>query len=124
MQPHELDARQGQSHFNHLWQHLDADAKLVVGCGSGDVAVRVRIDIGIHPDGHSRHLAGLLCQFVDHLQFGYRLHIEAGNVVYQAQIDFSVGFTHPGKHHPGWRETSLESYLNLLTTHQVGPKAF
>ena len=102
---HVLHSQNLPQHPFHLFVE---NAELVLRQARGDVGVGVRAYIGIHADAHRRHGPHLPGQGVYHLQFGHRLHVEAGNSEREPQADVLIGLPHPGEHYPLGGEACLE----------------
>ena len=115
----------GQLHryIQHLVQHLHRDTKLVLAQARSDVLVRVRIDIRVHADSHTRLLALGNSQLADDLQLWDGFNVETSNVGIQSEVDFPVGLTDTGEDHLRRRETSLQASLNLTAAHAVTTQA-
>ena len=104
-------------------QHLDVDAKLVLGSAGGDVAVGVGVDVGVDAYGHMGRFASPAGQLVDDLELGHRLNIEAEDVVIEPQVDLPVGLAHARIHHLARVEASCKRGLDFAAAHQVDAQA-
>ena len=50
--------------------------------------------IWVQAEGDACYLALLGCQFVDDLQLGDALHVEAEDIAVEAEVDFPVALSH------------------------------
>ncbi len=85
--------------------------------------VGVGVDIGVHAQGDIGRQAACRCQFVDYLQFGYGLHIEAAYATVEGEVYLRIGLAHAGKHNLGSRETGLQCRAYLAAAHAVGSES-
>ena len=79
--------------------------------------------IGIQTEGHTSHLALGCCQFVDNLQLGNALHIEAEDVVVQTEINLPVALAYASVDDFRTGETCLDAGLYLATADTVNTQA-
>src|SRR5690554_5592598 len=106
----------------HLIESPLINAKLILFKSGSYIMMRFGIYIKINAQRHMGMLALFSGQFVDDVQFGNRLHIEAGNVVVEPQLYFPVGLPHTGKNNTRWGKARIQSTLHLKTAHTVDPQ--
>ncbi|MPN10703.1 hypothetical protein SDC9_158000 [bioreactor metagenome] len=79
--------------------------------------------VGVDTESHMSHLALGSSQFVDNLQLGNRLHVEAEDSIIKCQINFPVGLAHSGKHDFIGRESGFDCRTNFSAAHTIGSHA-
>ena len=122
VQTHELDVLKFLGLANHGYHIAHGDAELILGQTRGDVGMRMSTHIGVQTEGHTGHLALLDCEFVDHLEFGYALNVEAEDVVVKSEIDFPIALAHTSVDNLIRGDSGFYRSLNLTATYAVGSK--
>ena len=75
--------------------------------------------VGIQTEGHTSHLALGCSQLINHLQFRDALHIEAENIVIQAEVDLPVALAYTSVDNLRTRETCLDTGFYFATTNAI-----
>ena len=82
---------------------------------SPDIGIDAEADIGCFPF--------LGCQFVDHLQLGFALYVEAEDVGIERGVDFPIRLAYTGIDDLRGRKASRQCSLYLTSTHTVGAQS-
>ena len=109
---HVLHALSQADDFFHI---LHVDAKLVFSQACGDVGVCVCSHVGVDAEAYGGHFPLAGSNFVDDLQLGDALYIEAEDAFVKSELYFPIAFAHSGKNNLVGRESGLE-YLFYLAT--------
>ena len=100
---------------------FELDAELVVVSASGDLGVRVSIDIRIYPHGHRGDFLELHRHLADARQLGLGFDIEAINTLLQSERDLLLGLADSSKDAFARITASGNDSLDLTSTHRVEP---
>src|SRR5207249_7859561 len=76
---------------------FERNAELVLTPASGDVLMRLRLDIRIHSKGNRRALVFGRCDLIDVIEFGFALDVEGINALFESILDFLVRFSYASK---------------------------
>ena len=98
---------------------VEIDAELVLALAGGDLGVRMRIDIGIHTNGHGRLHAKLTGHLVDVVQLRLGLGVEAVDALLESVLDFVAGFTNAGEGAFRGIATSLDDAVEFASRDDV-----
>ena len=82
----------------------------------------VGTNVGVKAEGHTCCFPFSDSQFIDDLQFGNTLNIEAEDIVVESEIDFPVSLSNTGIHYFRCRKTCTQAGLYLSTAHAVCTK--
>ena len=74
-----------------------------------NLGVGMCVDIRIDTEGNAHALTGCLCQFVDDIQFGKALHVEATDALRGVRLDFAVALAYTGIDNAFGREARRSS---------------
>jgi len=85
--------------------------------------VRVRIDVGIHPDRDRRLHAELAGDVVDAGELRLALDVEGEDPVLQGELDLALGLADAGKHARADRGPGREHAADLAAAHQIEARA-
>ena len=80
-------------------------------------------DVGIQTEGHTGYFALRGCQFVDDLQLRDALHVEAENLVVEAEVDLPVGLSHTCIDDLRRGKSRLDGSLDLSAADAVGTQS-
>ncbi len=89
--------RRARGQAIELGGFLLGHAELVDHLPGGNVGVRVRFHVGIHADGHARHLAQGAGAVFNRRQLARRFHVEHHDARGQAGVNFILRLAHSGK---------------------------
>ena len=109
--------------FYHFLHVLHGDAELVLGESGCDVCMSMSANIRVDAEGYIGGLARSNSQLLYNLQFGNRLHVEAGDAFLQSEVNLPVALAYAGIHHLVSRKACFDSRLYFAATHAVGTKA-
>ena len=118
-----FNIRHRLSLINNLVHVLHGNSELVLGKSGSNVGMCVRADIRIDTERYTSLLAVLLCKFVNHLKLGYRLYIEAGDIVLKSEFYLPIALAYSSIYYAVGRKASLKSCLYLAATHTICTKS-
>ena len=95
------------------------DAELVVFQASGNVGVRLGVDVGIDAQAHRRDAAHLAGHPMEHIELRFALHIEAADACPQRLRHFGAGLAYPGEDHLGRIAAGGQHPLEFATRDDV-----
>src|SRR5207249_10390737 len=98
---------------------FERNAELVLAPASGDVLMRLRLDIRIHSKGNRRALVFGRCDLIDVIEFGFALDVEGINALFEGVLDFLARFSHPGESAFRWVSAGLQRTKQLATRNDV-----
>ena len=101
----------------------DVHAELVLLQARRDVRMRLRVDVRVDPQGHSRRLAALPRDRVDLLDLPLGLGVEGEDPGRDARRDLVVRLAHAGEDDPFRRDPALQRRAQLAAGHDVGARA-
>ena len=123
VQPHELDILHLLCLFDDWYHIVHGDAELVFRQSCGDVGMGMCSNVRVDTESHMRHFSLGCSQFVDDLQFRHRFYIEAENIMFQAVVDFLVGFSHTGKYNLLVREARFDRCTYFAAAYTIGSQS-
>src|SRR5438552_934360 len=97
-----VDAANAESrHLRHLFINgsdaIQRDAKFTLALAGGDVSMRMRLDVGIHPQSNRRDDASCRSDTADRFEFLFAFDVETENVLFERVFDFLLRFPDAGE---------------------------
>ena len=100
---------------------LERNPEFVVAFAGRYFRVRVGVDIRVYADGDGRLGSNFARHMVDARQLRLAFHMESKNSVLQRQRDFSLRFSHSGKHARLHVGTRRQDPPDLPARYQIEP---
>ena len=75
------------------------NAKLIAFQACRNIGVGLRVDVGVDANAHGSEFAAGERHLTQHIEFGFALHIEAGDSRIQRLAHLGAGFAHARKNH-------------------------
>ena len=109
--------------INNLIHVLHGYAELVLSKTGSNVGMGVSSDVRIDTERYTGLLAVLLCKFVNHLKLGYRLYIEACDIVLKSEFYLPIALAYSSIYYAVGRKASLKCRLYFATTYTICTKS-